>query len=212
MRQKESKPIVKRYLHKWFTDVIDDLKSDHGTDMDPFPGIEMSEHEPLHPISKVSSLYLGIFKKTKASYMTSKYINLGSRLGGSYLSSTSTKNPHSFTSMMPIYATVYHKSRSRAVSGVIRGPQHAKNPTDKINMVAVETVTNEFIESKLWEFLPNCAVIKGEKASFVLRKTAMNKMDSSYYALNLNAIFATCNSLEGKWFSTKHSASINWIA
>lgn len=200
MRQKESKPIPKRRLHRWFTDVIDSLKSDHECDMLPFPNLDLGEFEPSHPISrtsrKVVSLLFSMFKKTRAAFMASKYINLGSRIGGSYLNSSNTRNPHSFTSMMPVYATVHGRNTARAMSGVIiRGPQHARGPTDKINLVVIETVSDEFIANELWKFLPNCAVIKGDKNSFVVRKTAMNKMDSSYYAFNLNALFATCNSL-----------------
>ncbi|CAG9579762.1 unnamed protein product [Danaus chrysippus] len=179
MVQKESKPIVKRYLHRWFTDVIDDLVKDSPTSMHPFPNLELGETVPDHPISKASrkaiSTIFSMFKKTKAASMTSKYINLGSRLGGSYLNSSSVKNPHSFTSMMPIYATVHNESTARAVSGImIRGPQHARSPTDKINLVAMETASDVFIQGKMWRFLPNCVVVKGEKNSFVIRKTAVN--------------------------------------
>lgn len=102
---------------------------------------------------------------------------------------------------MPIYATAHKTSTYRAISGVIiKGPQHARDPTDKINLVVIDKVSNKSMDEELWKFLPNLcyitpALIRGEKNSFVLRKTAMNKMDSSYYAFNLNALFETCNSL-----------------
>lgn len=135
-----SAPKRERY-HPWFDQVVDKLNTYHGLSSLPFVELCNKENETLHKMAETSqrcvNSILSEFVKTHAAVFASKITNTYSRLGRAYAPPSYGRNAgRANTIVMPIYATMYNEegNKERLVSGIlIRGPNHARVPTDRIN-------------------------------------------------------------------------------
>lgn len=110
--------------------------------------------EPLereHPLAKICekavNMILNTLLRTRVAIMSAKVTNTYSRLGGAYLVRCKKKNTNlgdRTIAVFPIYATTQSEDGEveRLVSGfIVRGPQHTRNTTDKIDFLSVEILS-----------------------------------------------------------------------
>jgi hypothetical protein len=138
---------------------------------------------------------------SNSAVMCSKISNIYSRLGGSYSVRRSTDPDncsHKGIAAFPIYATLHSKKSNevtgRVVSGVVvRGPQHTKSQTDKINLLTIE-ILKRTDESHTFCRYYEKAIIAVTKNNFiVVRQNSIKKIEPTYVMFIHNSLFVPCN-------------------
>jgi len=199
--QKEFKgpPLTK--LHPCFSHVLKDLIEPLEGDQCTFFNVSRDTMVSEHPMAKLSGLLFDeiflMFSKSVAGAQASMLSNLYSRLGGAYVSPETMGSKRSNIVWFPI---LYNScdplgNKSRKMAGIcVRGPQHAKFGTDKINVAFIlkynQNGWNDFQREILFK---KCAMWESSSGMWLSYRTALNKEDSSYLTFPLNSLFVVCN-------------------
>nr|QED21503.1 PA [Lestrade virus] len=205
-----SRPTPMRY-HYWFEHVIRLLNSrseDLGEQEIVMKNLLEKPVEYSHPLSKICEESCSEFLKevlvTNSAVYSAKLTNVYSRLGGAYLdrakkgeSSLNTRR----VAIFPIYATAYDisgnstdKACHRLTSGiVIRGPNHARNMTDKINIITIEFLHKRPDVEEFCKFFNKAIVYRGLTSFLVIRQNAVRKADPTFLMFTQNSLFVPFN-------------------
>lgn len=109
-----------------------------------------------------------------------------SRLGGSYRSRrTKKKGGPDSVAYFPIYVTMRSESSEgetlRAIGGVcVRGPQHARAPTDRIAICTVEMIKRTPLNSKISAYINEGVVYVCTDYLIIVRQNSIMKEDPCY--------------------------------
>nr|QMP82384.1 polymerase PA [Phasmatodean orthomyxo-related virus OKIAV172] len=203
-KQPKNKEIRKTRYDTYFDEIIRRMNSRHGYQEKPFNHLLRDRQERDHPISTISmdasNRLISEIGEHKAAIFSSKLTNFYSRIGGAFLrTKKSGKTTHSDVAIMPIYATLRSQDDTeikRAVSGiVIRGPQHARTPTDRINLVTVEILPNNQENKYLLGVINKHSLWHNNNFIVAARRNAVMKEDSAFITFNQNAMFVPANLL-----------------
>lgn len=158
-----------------------------------------------HPVTKICeealNKLLNMILNTNAAIYASKITNLFSRLGGTYKTHKVEGSKAKETiAYMPIYGTLRSKEQSskiaRLVHGIcVRGPQHARSPTDKIPIALIELVENTPENSTMVAFMSKAVVHVCGEMLVVMRQNSIMKEDPCYQGFIMNALFCVANNL-----------------
>lgn len=207
LKQTEIAPIKNLKYHNWIEEVYSRLKEEPNTQEYQCSFEQMLE-EPFpdgHPITKICeealNKLLGVILNTNAAIYASKITNLYSRLGGTYKTHKIEGNKAKETvAFMPIYGTLRSKEQTikitRMVQGIcVRGPQHARSPTDKIHIATIEIVDNTPENSTMVAFMNKAVVHVCGDTLVVMRQNSIMKEDPFYQGFVMNALFCVANNL-----------------
>lgn len=209
--QKEFGPIPKCHHDTWFDEVFRRMTKPHGLKGVPLAQLLEPEMPSTHPIAKASDdgfrHMMKVLTKCNASIMASKIQGIYSRIGGAYIVTEShnvkkgqEKTSHNYVAYMPIYTPLRDPEDplkvSRAVSGIlIRGPHHARNATDRIQIITVEMMDYNMENVTLLKKAIKCFVYYNEKRMLVIRQNSVIREDPSYLNFISNAYFLPANLL-----------------
>lgn len=207
LKQPEVTPIKNLHYHNWIEEVYNRLKMKPNTEKYHCSFEQMLE-EPFpdgHPITKICeealNKLLEVILDTNAAIYASKIINLYSRLGGTYKThKVEGSKAKEMVAFMPIYGTLRSKGQIskivRMVHGVcIRGPQHARSPTDKIPIATIELVHNTSENSTMIAFMNKAVVHVCGDTLVVIRQNSVMKEDPCYQGFVMNTLFCVANNL-----------------
>lgn len=197
--------IKKRSYHPWFDHVYLRMCEKFSEQPSETTHLNLMEETPDddHPLSilsneAVNALWKHLLRTNTALY-SSRIAGLYSRLGGAYGQTSTNKNVRDDIAVMPIYATVYDEDDSskppkRWVSGVcFRGPNHARNPTDRIPIVTIERFkTCEENINLLWDSSKSYWM-KGPTHIYLVRQNSIIREDPCYLMFNINSLFLPTN-------------------
>lgn len=193
--------------HNWIEEVFRRLKGKPNI-QDYLCSFEQMLEEPFpdgHPITRICeealNKLLATVLDTNAAIYASKITNLYSRLGGTYKShKVEGSRAKETIAYMPIYGTLRSKDQTssvtRVVHGVcIRGPQHARSPTDKIPIATIELIDNNPGNSTMVAFMNKAVVHVCGDTLVVMRQNSIMKEDPCYQGFVMNALFCVANNL-----------------
>lgn len=209
--QKDFGPIPKCHHDSWFDEVFRRMTKPHGLQGVPLAQLLEPEMPSTHPIAKASDEgfrhMMKVLTKCNASVMASKIQGVYSRLGGAYIVTEShntktgqEKTSHNYIAYMPIYTPLRDPEDpikvSRAVSGVlIRGPHHARNATDRIQIMTIEMMKYNIENVTLLRKAIKCLVYYNDNNMLVIRQNSIIREDPSYLNFISNAYFLPANLL-----------------
>nr|QDK54865.1 PA [Longchuan virus] len=167
------------------------------TNMEALMEIHFDESVPVHPIDTVSTKICEriktIFCGTRYAITAAKYINICTRLGGAYLIAISNTNKsHSTVAVMPIYANTKNLDgeTSKICTGfLVRGPQHVRDGTDKINFLSFERVNKDIPK----EMLKKCIMFEINGTYWIGCKNAMTRAAPTFGSFMQSAMFLPTN-------------------
>lgn len=161
-----------------------------------------------HPIATIAeetcTRVLNTMLKTKCARMSSKIQNLYSRLGGAYSGSKAKgQKKYKQLAIFPIVASgaiLDEKNEiegfERSVSGVVvRGPIHARKPTDRIGMITMELLSVSPDTTLFLDYLPGSIVYQHGGVYVVVRQNSVMKEDCCYSCFPTTALFTPVNLL-----------------
>nr|QPL15360.1 polymerase PA [Hymenopteran orthomyxo-related virus OKIAV175] len=202
--QKRGEELSKLQYDCYFDEIIRRMNKPHGLEGDPLIHMLDDLPESVHPIGKIGvtatkKLLENVSKRNSAIY-SSRLTNLYSRLGGAYLiTKENNKTNHSDVSMMPIYATIRNPEsgeKRKAITGVvIRGPQHARSPTDRIPILTLEIMLNNDSNIYLLATQEKHDVWYNDNFILAIRQNSIMKEDPSFVTFNSNSLFVPANLL-----------------
>nr|QMP82409.1 polymerase PA [Phasmatodean orthomyxo-related virus OKIAV167] len=207
MLQPEYTNIPPARCHPWLSVLMREMAQKHSLPGLPFVDLTRIEEKADHPLARAAqestSKIIDSVSKTHAAIYMQKIINVYSRLGGSYLARQDGKSNHQSIASLPIYSTIYtprsdgsRGTPRRAVSGLIfRGPHHAKDATDRINLIVVELLNTSANGTRYWEFMKNSIIVSNPSRtiSLCIRQTAVMKVDSSHLTFIASSLFVPIN-------------------
>lgn len=142
---------------------------------------------------------------TNAAKYSSGMTNFYSRLGGAYLGGTREHNKmRKGIAYMPIYSNQKREDgeggliETRDLTGiVIRGPNHTRNPTDRIPICTVERFEINKENLYLVERVGKAILIKlpQENVMYLVRPNSIMKGDCAYLTYTSTALFSPINTL-----------------
>lgn len=169
MKQKKNVDIPSCKYHTIFEEIFRRLNN-KSPYVRQIPHYYLLETPPTddHPIAnlaeEMTSEMLKEILSTNSAIMSSKYTNMFSRIGGSYGGhGTQTNKSRDSIAIFPIYATLRRPLEPETVTRIctglmIRGPIHAKSPTDRIPIITIETLPNNR-DSKCLISLTSCKLV-----------------------------------------------------
>uniref|UniRef100_A0AAT9JQ28 Polymerase PA n=1 Tax=Blattella germanica orthomyxovirus 1 TaxID=3133491 RepID=A0AAT9JQ28_9ORTO len=199
-------PLKKLKYHLWFDHLLRLMNdtNDLGDDICSFGHLLEESPEHGNPLASVAntatqSLWENLLTSNTAVY-ASRLTNFYSRLGGAFgLGRTGNFESRRNVVIFPILANVSRvgdpsSGIQRLVSGVcIRGPTHAKGPTDRIQFVTIQTVKDGEENAVMADLMYNGQVVKTEEFSFIITQNSIMKEDTSYLTFVNNALFLPTN-------------------
>lgn len=136
------------------------------------------------------------FCESNASIFSSKITNTYLRLGRSYVPPKYNKNlGRANTVIFPIYATTedLEEVKYQICSGMlVRGPNHARIPTDRINFLTIELLHRKE-GLKYIPYIKNVRYIEtSTRAKLLIRTIAICRSDPNYLIFINDALFVAC--------------------
>nr|QNS31064.1 PA-like protein [Insect orthomyxo-like virus 1] len=194
--------------HPWFDHMIQELCAVQTTGR-TFNNLQLAEFQSIHPVGKIAQgcvdSVMDVYTNTELSVFASKITNFYTRLGRNYSPNAMFGQAYrDNTVVFPINSTQYKpdKTKVRCISGIcIRGPSHAKKPTDKINFITVEILAtnDEYYHDKIHK----SRLIKTATGLLLCyRANSLERDDPNHLIFINNACFMTCN-LVGEILLTK---------
>nr|QMP82387.1 polymerase PA [Blattodean orthomyxo-related virus OKIAV181] len=205
-RQKYKGPNTPCKYHLWMDFLISQLNQDFDSHSKKVPYINLLEpslddNHPLGVIANktVNELWKDILQSNSAIF-SSKMTGFYSRLGGAYgQNNVKGKNVRDSIAIFPIYSTVTdlektEEPRVRIISGIcLRGPTHARCPTDRIPIITIETVNSNPQNRTFCKYIRKAKVIQTKEKLIVIRQNSIMREDTSYLTFNINSIFLPTN-------------------
>lgn len=195
MKQPESKGIDKYKYPEWYEELLCGLEEKHDMYLTHTPMGDLIRTPPTdnHPIAEIveNSVSKMIEKilQSKAALMTSKMINLYSRLGGACGHSIiETNKDKRNIAIFPIISQMSlnndedlgSRERLGLCSGfVVRAPSHARKPTDRIGLITVEMLKKANVAELFCTELKGAMVYICKDFVIVVRQNSVMKEDSS---------------------------------
>nr|QMP82406.1 polymerase PA [Dipteran orthomyxo-related virus OKIAV193] len=201
LKQKEFVEPEKMRYSAWMSNLIAHLAKEDKTGLSYFDHLKKSEFQTHHPVANLS---IGIvdtifesFSSTNVAAYASRIKNFYSRIGGAYLKrGFSTSGGRPSVVIFPIYSSGHTGDKNvRKITGfAIRGPQHAKKPTERIPIITFEMVSNDELGSKFKQFIkkPNF-IVDNQGINWCVRVNSIMLHDSSYLAFVINSVYLTAN-------------------
>lgn len=158
------------------------------------PSIEEKSKVPLY---KFLGDWLDNFLKKVSQRNVGLYIdqitNFYSRISGTYNTTIGKRTTHSHIAAIPIKInSVIEGEQKRWITGVaFRGPHHMRSATDKSNLLIVEEIKD--MSSFPANFYDKMTIFKTGNKTFIVRKTAVKKIDGIHLTFVRNALFVSCN-------------------
>nr|QRW42564.1 MAG: polymerase PA [Astopletus virus]QRW42565.1 MAG: polymerase PA [Astopletus virus] len=198
LRQAESKAPEPRRYSAWMSNLVTSLSK--VGDMDCFENLAVTETEDPHKMAQVASeinnTYFRHFSKTRAAEYCSMIKNTYSRLGGSYLKRGYGKKDTPEVVIFPVYAVGKKDGvTTRRVTGLlIRGPQHARKPTDKIPIITLELVNTSNDGFRYKDFVKKAHFVKDDrKRIWFYRVNSISNVSTSYLPYIINSTYLGAN-------------------
>lgn len=193
----------KRRYAAWFGHVLRDMCEESGSGLEFMRQFISPEEISTHPYAHISATamkdYFRLLNKTYIAIYVSKVKNFYSRLGGAYLSRKPMKKNKRDTCIFPIYSTGFDRGgRSvRRVTGfVLRGPHHAKQPTDRISIITFEMLKQSEKQTKFNKYIRNASFLLDSKNRVWCRRVnSVLKHDTSFLAFPHNCLYLGANLL-----------------
>nr|QPZ88438.1 putative polymerase PA [Soybean thrips quaranja-like virus 4] len=202
-KQEEYAELPKLKYDTYYDEIFRRLSHKHELMGNPLINLLENSIKSKHPAAQLSTdaviKLTSLISKTKAAVYSNKLTNVYSRLGGSFLFDHKIGNLHSRVVVFPIYSTHYNHHLevcARYVSGiVIRGPQHARSPTDRIPILVIETIPRGAdIDYYLSKNPPQDIFLK-EDRNITFRINSIMREDCSYVTFVHNSLFIPANLL-----------------
>nr|APG77882.1 polymerase PA [Hubei earwig virus 1] len=202
--EKEHKPIKRLKYHSYFDNILRNMSHSPKNDgFKPLRFLEMDIPESVHPISKIvnplTRQLLDELSETDCAYLATKISGLYSRLGGSYLQNpNSNKTNHSNIAIIPIYSTSYNSMneiRRRASGLCIRGPHHARSPTDRINIFVIEIFPNNDDVKTFLSFQKPISIWFNDRYIITGKQNSIMKDDPTYLTYIHSSLFVPFNTI-----------------
>nr|QPL15297.1 polymerase PA [Hymenopteran orthomyxo-related virus OKIAV174] len=202
--QPPSRPIELNRYHTYFDEIIRRMNKTHNLEGNPMRQLLKDLPQSDHPIADIGIQAMRVLveniSERNSALFSSRLTNLYSRLGGAYLiTKDNNKTTHSDIAMMPIYATLRNKITgiiSRAITGIVlRGPQHSRSPTDKIQIITLEILENNHDNRSLLGIQKKHDIWFNNLFLIAVRPNSIMKEDSSFITFNGNALFVPSNLL-----------------
>lgn len=137
------------------------------------------------------------YTKTKAAVFASKITNTYSRLGRTYTPPKYGKNSgRANTVIFPIYATTTSVSGEvyRVCQGVmIRGPNHARVPTDRISFITIEMMHHKDSDYYKEFIQKGTFVTTSNGTKLCIRINSISRGDPNFLIFINNSLFVACN-------------------
>nr|APG77892.1 polymerase PA [Hubei orthomyxo-like virus 2] len=198
MRQLNFKDLERRKYMPWFDNVLEHLGQTHN-----YPHRTYFETKTKKEDSEFHKIYEKAYNELKdvlGKYNISVYLslmqNLHSRIGSTYITRYKGKETFSKICVMPLICNMYdpltNEPKRYTAGFVVRGPQHAKLPTDKICILIFEFIKDPNLQKELYK---EVAIFKLEKCPFYLsvRKNSVKKIDNIHLAFIENSLFVPMN-------------------
>lgn len=158
-----------------------------------------------HPLSVISEeacdLILKEMLTTNTAVYSSKYTHMYSRLGGADAEGTTEQNHmRRSVAVFPICANFGNLEKKhlsgKVISGfVFRGPNHTKNPTDRIPIIVVERFNKTRENRYLLDHMNKGMYYTGKRYYTLVRRTAIMKEDCAYLTFTNIALYNPINML-----------------
>nr|WPR17586.1 MAG: polymerase PA protein [Arthropod orthomyxo-like virus] len=200
MKQPEPKVIERRRYSVWFEETIKKLGDKHKFVGKTTNLLEVEKMCYLKIGSDLQAMVNGMINEIGSrmiGIMMSQYINLGSRISGSYLVGSRSRTSHAFIACVPLLATMYTLGSNepfRIFSGIcFRAPHHARNANDNINLLVIERIhpSEELTTTKF----SNESIVKVGIMKYRIRQTAIKKSVAVHLTFLNNSIFNAMNLL-----------------
>jgi len=136
--------------------------------------------------------FFTFFQLHNATLFSSKLSSIYSRIGGSYLQrKDSDSTTHSNCVIFPIAANLWENNeKGKVFSGfMIRGPQHSRSPTDRINVITVELFENNEHSRFYLNHQQKYTAWYNERIIVAARRNAIMREDPCYLTFVGNALF-----------------------
>lgn len=196
LRQKNHEVPPKLKYSPWMSNLLRDICYHHPHEVGFNSDLAKREMQSDHPMAKVAgdvvSKYFRLFGRTFLSMYVSSVKGVYSRLGGAFLVRGKKSSKRGEIALFPIYAVSNDENTKRFVSGfVLRGPTHAKSPTDRIPLITMEMLNMK------------CAYSQAVKKGYFLmdnfgrhwcyRVNSIMKQDPSYLTFLQNSTYLAAN-------------------
>nr|AVR52566.1 PA [Photinus pyralis orthomyxo-like virus 1] len=204
----------------WFDEVLRLQSKDHEEKgYYCYPDLLERTGDDHHPIAymceKIHQTASKALLSSNAAVTSSKATNIYSRLGGSYLCrDLKKKKGLDPIAIMPIYARLQkpqvddHIEESRLLSGVlVRGPNHAKSPTDRVSFITIELMKNNPDTRTFALSIHNAHAVFNDNFIVIVRQNSIMKEDCSYGTFNANAMFVPMNLIGTMLFENPSTTS-----
>lgn len=198
MIQDEYPQIKKLRYDTWFEDVYSHLIKPHSFQGKASTTLKVEKLDDLDlgiELQTVVSKMITEVGKSNLGVMMSQYMNLGSRISGTYLVGSSKKTSHSHISCLPLIANLYSdegKKAFRVNAGIcFRAPHHARNANDNINLFVIERISKDKKEKT--KYFQNECLVSGGMFNYRLRQTAIKKSVAVHLTFLYNSLFNSMN-------------------
>lgn len=198
--QKEFRGEPRLRYANWMSNLLRDITELDSEGLTYFNDFRKSENVSDHPIARISQEVVDkiftTFGETELAAYCSKIKNFYSRLGGAYLKRNIERNRRPSVVIFPLYSSGESDGvKKRKVTGfVLRGPQHAKKPTDKIPVITFEITGNTNRSSKyLMYTTPGTTFCDNRGRKWRMKVNSISKQDSVYLTFVIDAIYLTAN-------------------
>nr|QWC36492.1 PA [Bemisia tabaci Quaranja-like virus 2] len=195
MKQPDYKAPVNKSYPQWMKKVF--LEECKISDIECILDVEFNEEPAVHKMDELASkcceTIRSIFSKTNAASTCNKYMNISSRLAGSYLINVSKENNQfSSVALIPIVINgAVEKAKTKKLVGFcLRGPHHVRDASDKINMITFERVKKDN-DPQMYR---KGGLYEDEKGHvWYVKKNAVTKASPVYGAYLHNLLFLPAN-------------------
>lgn len=194
MKQPERKIIPNKNYPKWFEKIYHDLSKENKLRMCIMGKTEEKSRLNMYAYigEWLNKFYEDVGKRNIGGYID-QIGNFYSKLSGTYNTSIGGRTTHSMIACIPIKMNIVNSGNTeRYMSGVaIRGPHHTRSATDKSNLLVIEEINS--VSSIPEDFYHKPTIIEVGGSLFIVRKTAIKKIDGVHLTFIKNSLFIASN-------------------
>nr|APG77898.1 polymerase PB2 [Jingshan Fly Virus 1] len=184
----------------WISNLLKDSTETDENELSYFQHLVEPEFESIHPMGSLSQKVINklfqTFSETELAAYCSKVRNFYSRLGGAYLKRNVESNKRPAVVIFPLYSSGQKDGEKiRKVNGFcLRGPQHAKKPTDRIPFLTFELMGKSKRSLLYQQFIKKPRFITDSLGrKWCVRINSIMKQDPSYLTFVVNSTYLTAN-------------------
>lgn len=196
-KQEERKPLMRHQYDQWIENIITLMGNKHQYNTEDTLNCSPEKISKIPMYREIQEWILSFYKKVSERNvgMFMNYIqNFYSRLSGAYNTTIGNRSTHSFIAAIPIKCTLYKNNTisKRLITGIaFRGPHHCKSPTDKMTLIIIEKIDVRKLPKHFYKNPTIIRTLEGEY--FLIRKTAIKKIDGIHLTFIDNALFMATN-------------------